>query len=77
MKGQDEMQTIDGNGLRTSFLGSHDSKNPQFSAIAVTEISVTVGTKGCIGCLVDGLEHTCGYTSSPVVPSRWLRSRRY
>jgi hypothetical protein len=70
------MQVVDGS-IRAPFLGSPDAKSPQFAAVSVTEISVTVGTKGCIGCLVDGLEHTCGFTRLPVVPSRWLRSRRH
>lgn len=31
------------------------------------------GPKGCIGCLVDGYEHTCGYVALPYVPLRWRK----
>lgn len=73
MKGQDQMHVLDGTAVPAFFRSSGDTSTQAVAAYAVEAVS----TKGCIGCLVDGFEHTCGFTSALVVPSRWLRSRRY
>lgn len=75
MKGQDDVHVLKVGG------GNDLSGTTMESGLHMAVPSLTAAgakaTKGCIGCLVDGLEHSCGFTALPVVPSRWLHTHRY